>query len=331
MQNPSPGYSHRMTTIGYTMMCEQAGPKELVRDVQLAEDAGFEFAVISDHYFPWVDAMGHSPYAWSVLGAAAQVTSRIELMTYVTCPIRRYHPAVVAQKAATVGILSDGRFTLGLGAGENLNEHVIGGGWPPVNIRHQMLGEAVDIIRNLWSGDYVNYVGQHFQVDSAKIWDLPEQPVKLGIAASGGQSSELAGEKADLLIAVEPERHIVDAFDSAGGHGKPRVGQLPISFDADRDVAIRRALELFSWFGGGWKVNAELPSTASFEAASKSVRPDDIADAIPCGDSVEAVVDAVNRFADAGFTHVALCQIGGDHQKEFIAWWKESLGPALGA
>ena len=189
MQNPSPGYSHRMTTIGYTMMCEQAGPKELVRDVQLAEDAGFEFAVISDHYFPWVDAMGHSPYAWSVLGAAAQVTSRIELMTYVTCPIRRYHPAVVAQKAATVGILSDGRFTLGLGAGENLNEHVIGGGWPPVNIRHQMLGEAVDIIRSLWSGDYVNYVGHHFQVDSAKLWDLPEQPVKLGIAASGGQSS----------------------------------------------------------------------------------------------------------------------------------------------
>lgn len=177
-----------MTVIGYTMMCEQAGPKELVRDVQLAEDAGFEFAVISDHYFPWMDAMGHSPYAWSVLGAAAQITSRIELMTYVTCPIKRYHPAVIAQKAATVGILSDGRFTLGPGAGENLNEHITGGGWPPVNVRHQMLDEAVEIIRRLWTGEYVSYDGRHFQVDSAKLWDLPEQPLKLGIAASGEQS-----------------------------------------------------------------------------------------------------------------------------------------------
>ncbi len=203
-----------MTSIGYTMLCEQAGPKELVRHVQLAEEAGFEFAVISDHYFPWVDAMGHAPYAWSVLGAAAQVTSRIELMTYVTCPIKRYHPAVVAQKAATVGLLSDGRFTLGLGAGENLNEHVTGGGWPPVNVRHQMLDEAVDIIRDLWQGGYVSYDGRHFQVDSAKVWDLPEQPLKLGVAASGAQSGELAGRKADLLIAVEPRSEIVDAFDA---------------------------------------------------------------------------------------------------------------------
>jgi G6PDH family F420-dependent oxidoreductase len=320
-----------VTVIGYTMMCEQAGPKELVRDVQLAEAAGFEFAVISDHYFPWVDAMGHSPYAWSVLGAAAHATSRIELMTYVTCPIKRYHPAIVAQKAATVGLLSDGRFTLGLGAGENLNEHVTGGGWPPVNVRHQMLDEAVDIIRSLWAGGYVNYDGRHFQVDSAKLWDLPAQPLKLGIAASGQQSGQLAGQKADYLIAVEPKPDIVAAFDAAGGKGKPRVGQLPISYHPDRDTAIARALKLFGWFGGGWKVNSELPSTAAFEATSSSVRPADIADAIPCGDSVDAVVSAVNEFAAAGFTHVALCQIGGEHQAEFIEWWNRALGPALGA
>jgi G6PDH family F420-dependent oxidoreductase len=312
-------------------MCEQAGPKELVRDLQRAEEAGFEFAVISDHYFPWVDAMGHSPYAWAVLGAAAQATSRIELMTYVTCPIKRYHPAVVAQKAATVGVLSDGRFTLGLGAGENLNEHVTGGGWPPVNVRHQMLEEAVDIIRNLWTGGYVNYDGRHFQVDSAKVWDLPSKPLKLGIAASGSQSGQLAGNKADCLIAVEPKPEIIGAFEAAGGKQKPRIGQLPISYDADRDAAVKRALELFGWFGGGWKVNSELPSTAAFEAASSSVRPGDIADAIPCGDSVDAVVSAVDEFTSAGFTHVALCQIGGDHQGEFIEWWKRSLGPALTA
>src|SRR5258705_13929300 len=144
-----------MTLIGYTMMCEQAGPKEMVRDVALAEQAGFDFAVISDHYSPWLDAQGHSPYAWSVLGAAAQATDRIPLMTYVTCPILRYHPAVVAQKAATMQLLSDGRFTLGLGAGENLNEHVIGQGWPPVDLRHEMLSEAVQIIRRLFAGETV--------------------------------------------------------------------------------------------------------------------------------------------------------------------------------
>ena len=302
-----------------------------MRDVQLAEAAGFEFAVISDHYFPWVDAMGHSPYAWSVLGAAAQATSRIELMTYVTCPIKRYHPAVVAQKAATLGLLSDGRFTLGLGAGENLNEHVTGGGWPPVNVRHQMLAEAVDIIRSLWAGGYVNYDGRHFQVDSAKLWDVPEQALKMGIAASGEQSCRLAGEKADCLIAVEANPDIVAAFDAAGGQGRPRIGQLPISYDTNRDNAIERALQLFGWFGGGWKINSELPGTAAFEAASSPVRLDDIANAIPCGDSVEAVVGAVKRFVDAGFTHVALCQIGGDHQAEFIDWWKRSLAPALTA
>ena len=171
-----------MTTIGYTMMCEQSGPKELIGDVRAAEDAGFEFAVISDHFFPWLDAMGHSPYAWSVLGAAAQATEDIGLMTYVTCPIKRYHPAVVAQKAATMSLLSGGRFTLGLGAGENLNEHVTGGGWPPVNIRHAMLEEAVEIISSLFDGGYVNFQGTYFQVDSAKLWDLPDIRTPIGIA-----------------------------------------------------------------------------------------------------------------------------------------------------
>src|SRR5207248_7857717 len=175
-----------MALIGYTMMCEQAGPKQLVRDVTLAEQAGFDFAVISDHYFPWLGSQGHSPYAWSVLGAAAQATDHIPLMTYVTCPIRRYHPAVVAQKAATMQLLSDGRFTLGLGAGENLNEHIIGGCWPIVGVRHEMLEEAVEIIRALWAGGTVTYRGKHFDIESAKLWDLPDAaPPPIGIAVSG--------------------------------------------------------------------------------------------------------------------------------------------------
>ena len=182
--------------VGYTLMTEQAGPRQLVRDAVAAEEAGFGFAVISDHAFPWLEEQGHSPYAWSVLGAVAQATRSLDLMTYVTCPIRRYHPAIVAQKAATVALLCDGRFTLGLGAGENLNEHVVGGGWPPADVRHEMLAEAVTIIRSLLDGGYVNHRGEHFHVESARVWDRPEERVPIGIAVSGPQSCALGSAAA---------------------------------------------------------------------------------------------------------------------------------------
>jgi G6PDH family F420-dependent oxidoreductase len=318
-----------LTKFGYTMMCEQSGPKELVADVQAAESAGFDFAVISDHYFPWLDAMGHSPYAWSVLGAVAHTTKRIELMTYVTCPIKRYHPAVVAQKAATVAVMSDGRFTLGLGAGENLNEHVTGRGWPPANTRHLMLREALDIIKSLFSGGYVDYRGKFFEVDSAKLWDLPESPPPIGVAVSGEQSCRLAGEYADVMIAVEPEADLIHRFEAAGGEAKPTVGQIPVCFDKDRKAAVDRAHSLFRWFGGGWKVNSELPGTAAFEAASSSVTKAEVAEAIPCGADVEEFVRAIRAFPDAGFSHVALVQIGGAEQSDFIEWAESQLLPAL--
>jgi G6PDH family F420-dependent oxidoreductase len=318
-----------LTQFGYTMMCEQTGPKELVSDVRAAESAGFDFAVISDHYFPWLDSMGHSPYAWSVLGAAAIATERIDLMTYVTCPIKRYHPAVVAQKAATVAIMSDGRFTLGLGAGENLNEHVTGGGWPPVNIRHKMLREALDIIKKLFSGEYVNYRGEFFEVDSAKLWDLPDRPSPIGVAVSGGESCRLAAEYADVMIAVEPDADLVQKFESGGGAGKPKVGQIPVSFDRDKRVAVDRAHSLFRWFGGGWKVNSELPGTAAFDAASKSVSKEEVAEAIPCGADLDEFVRSIRAFPDAGFSHIAVVQIGGDTQHDFIDWAHTQLLPAL--
>src|SRR5438445_559485 len=187
-----------MTKFGYTMMCEQSRPDQLVRDVRQAEEAGFDFSVISDHYQPWLDSQGHSPYAWAVLGAAAQATERIGLMTYVTCPILRYHPAVVAQKAATVQLLSENRFRLGLGAGENLNEHVVGSGWPAVGTRHRMLAEAVEIISGLFDGEpSFNYRGEHFDVEQARLWDLPERRVPIGVAVSGPDSCRLAGRLAD--------------------------------------------------------------------------------------------------------------------------------------
>jgi G6PDH family F420-dependent oxidoreductase len=314
--------------LGYTMMTEQAGPKELVSHVVGAEKAGFDFAVSSDHYFPWLAEMGHSPNAWVTLGAAAEATSRIPLMTYVTCPILRYHPAVVAQQAATLQIVADGRFTLGVGAGENLNEHVVGNGWPPADVRQEMLVEALQIIRELFDGGYVNVRGEHFDVESAKLWDLPDERVPIAVAAGGEQAGRIAGEYGDALIAVEPDGSLVQQFDAAGGIGKPRIGQMPICYDADRDAAVKRAHSLFRWFGFGWKVNAELPGPAAFDAASQFVREQDVDESIPCGDDVDAVLEAAKEYADAGFTHLALVQIGGDQQKPFLEWTEKTLMPA---
>jgi G6PDH family F420-dependent oxidoreductase len=315
--------------IGYTLMTEQSEPSWLVRDAVAAEQAGFEFEVISDHYFPWLDAQGHAPNAWVTLGAVAHATERVELMTYVTCPTVRYHPAVVAQQAATVGLLSDGRFTLGLGAGENLNEHIVGRGWPPANIRHEMLEEAIEIIQALFGGGYVDYAGKHYRVDSAKLWDVGDPPPRIGVAVSGAQSCEIAGRYADAMIAVEPEAELGAKFEAAGGAGKPRIAQVPICYDPDRDAAITRAHEQFRWFGGGWKVNSELPGPASFAGASQFVTKDDVADAISCGPDVEAHVKAVRAFVDAGFTDVAVVQIGGEHQEPFLNWAEKELLPAL--
>jgi G6PDH family F420-dependent oxidoreductase len=319
-----------MTDFGYTMMTEQSRPDQLIRDIQLAEQAGFDFSVISDHYQPWLDSQGHSGYCWSILGAAAQATERIGLMTYVTCPTIRYHPAVVAQKAATMGILSGNRFRLGLGSGENLNEHVVGQGWPAVGKRHEMLSEAVDIIGALFDSDErVNYRGRHFEVEQAQLWDRPSERVPIGIAVSGRNSCELAGHKADIMIAVEPKAELGDMFDAAGGSGKPRVGQIALAYDQDHDTAVKRAHEQFRWFGLGWKVNADLPNPEAFDSATQFVTPDQVADALGCGPDVEEHVEKIRPFVEAGFTEVALVQIGAEHQEPFMTWAEQELLPAL--
>jgi G6PDH family F420-dependent oxidoreductase len=323
------GTHGRMTAFGYTLMTEQRGPRDLVADAVAAEEAGFDFEVMSDHYFPWLDSMGHAPYAWSVLGAVAAATERVGLMTYVTCPILRYHPAVVAQKAATVSLLSEGRFTLGLGSGENLNEHVVGQGWPSADVRQDKLAEAIEIIRALLAGGYVTYEGRHYRVDSAKLWDLPDDGVPIATAVSGTQSVQRFGPISDALVAVEPQADLVDGFRAAAGAQVPTVGQLPISYDPDPQVATDRAHELFRWFAGGWKVNAELPGTAGFAAATSFVRPEDTAAAIPCGPDTGAQVEAVRPFVEAGFSHVALVQVGGETQPDFLEFAQAELLPAL--
>jgi len=318
-----------MVAFGYTLMTEQAGPRELVRYAAEAERVGFDFEVTSDHYSPWLDEQGHSPNAWATLGAVTQVTERVELMTYVTCPTMRYHPTVVAQQAATVQLLSRNRFTLGLGAGENLNEHVVGRGWPPVNVRHDMLVEAVQIISALFDGGYVNFTGNHFHVDSAKLWDLPDIRVPIAVAVSGSQSVQRFAPLTDAMIAVEPMAELCDEWNRVGRRDAPKIAQLPVSWDADRDAAITRAHEQFRWFAGGWKVNAELPGPAGFAAATQFVTKDDVAENIPCGDDPGAIIAAAKPFWEAGFTHLALVQIGGDHQDEFFTAARNRILPAL--
>ena len=311
-------------------MTEQSGPKELVRYAVSAERAGFDFEVSSDHYFPWLSSQGHASYAWSMLGAVAHATERVELMTYVTCPTIRYHPAVVAQKAATLQILADGRFTLGLGSGENLNEHVVGKRWPTVARRHEMLREAIEIIRELHTGELVDWKGEHFEVDSARIWDLPETPVPIAAAVSGGRSVETFAPLADHLIAVQPDKGLVDAWHDArratGLPGDVRViGQIPICWDTDRDAAVARAHDQFRWFAGGWAVNSDLPTTAGFEGATQFVKPEDVAQSIPCGPDLDAIVDAVGEYWKAGFTDIALVQIGDRGQDAFLEKAAEPL------
>jgi G6PDH family F420-dependent oxidoreductase len=320
-----------MTNFGYTLMTEQSGPRELVEHAVEAEQAGFDFEVMSDHYFPWLSSQGHAPYAWSVLGAVAHATSRVGLMTYVTCPTIRYHPAVVAQKAATVQLLAEGRFTLGLGTGENLNEHVVGQGWPALQDRQAMLHEAIEIIRALHTGELVDHRGEFFQVDSARIWDLPEHPVEIGVAIGGDRAIAELAPLADHLIATEPDADLVEDWNATDGapkigDGARAVGQVPICWDPDEDAAVQRAHEQFRWFAGGWSVNADLPTTAGFAGATQYVRPEDVAASIACGPDLDAIVESVRPFWDAGHTDVALVQIGGDTQERFLA---QAAGPLL--
>ncbi len=311
-------------------MTEQSGPRSLVDYAVRAEDAGFEFEVMSDHYFPWLDSQGHSPYAWSLLGAVSQVTQHVGLMSYVTCPTLRYHPAVVAQKAATVGLLSQGRFTLGLGAGENLNEHVVGAGWPAVDERHEMLGEAVQIIAALFEGNLLSFRGDHFQVDSARLWDLPDEPVEIGVAVSGEQSVDNFATLADHLISTEPKPGMLQQWDAARTDAdlpaSRKIAQMPISWDLDTDAAVERAHDQFRWFGLGWPVNANLPTTEAFDHASAFVRPEDVAESIPCGPDLDAIVEAASAFWEAGYTDLALHQIGDAKQEEFL---DTAAGPLL--
>jgi G6PDH family F420-dependent oxidoreductase len=318
-----------MARYGYSLMCELHHPNDLLAQAKRAEEAGFDFLTISDHIHPWLYSHEHSPYAWSVLGALAAQTSRVDLVSLVTCPTMRYHPVIVAQKAATVAAMSGGRFHLGVGAGENLNEHVVGRPWPPAYVRQEMLEEAIGIMRTLWSGGFHRHDGKYFTVYDARIYTLPEQPPPVYVAAGGPGSVELAARAGDGMVATEPNAELADAFDAATSGARPKYGQLAVSVDDDEERARRIAHERFRFAASGWRVQAELPNPSNFEAATAAVREDDVADLIPCGPDPDRHVQAIGQWADAGFDHIAIVPVGDPDR--FFQAWERDLRPRLAA
>lgn len=316
-----------MAKLGYKLMSEELGPRDLVTCAVRAEEAGFAFASISDHFFPWLEEQGHAPFIWSVLGSIATATERLELMTGVTCPTLRYHPAIIAQASATVSLLCEGRFRLGLGSGERLNEHIIGGGWPSVALRQEMLDEAIDIIRLLYQGKTCSYAGHHLQLESARLFDLTEPSPQILVAAGGPRAARLAAEKGDGLIASETDPALVEAYREAGGSG-PRYVELSMCWAESAVDAVQTMHHYARWGGLGWSVLPELAMPAAFDAASKSVRPDDLARHTPHGPDPARYVEAIAEAIDAGFDHLVLHQIGRD-QSGFMKFFEHALQPAL--
>ena len=317
-----------MLEIGYTLSSEEHGPRELVENATAAEDAGFDFLMISDHYHPWTDRQGHSPFVWTVLGALARATDRVRIGTGVTSPILRIHPAIAAQAAATSAVLLGGRFMLGVGTGENLNEHVLGDRWPPIDERLDRLEEAIEVMRALWEGGPTSHRGRHFTVQQARVYDLPERPPPILVAAKGERATDLAGRLGDGLIAVAPDADTVEGFERSGGSGKPRFGQVHVCWAHDEAAARRTAREWWPNAAIGGELGVELPLPRHFEQAAETVREEDVADTVACGPDPERHIGAIRGYADAGFDHVWVHQIGPD-QRGFLRFYHDQVLPKL--
>jgi G6PDH family F420-dependent oxidoreductase len=314
--------------LGYSLSSEEHGPSDLVRFAKAAEDGGFTFALISDHFHPWVDAQGNSPFVWSVIGGIAQATDRIRLGTGVTCPMIRIHPAIIAQAAATSAAMMPGRFFLGVGTGENLNEHILGAKWPAPDERLEMLEEAVEVIRLLWQGGYQTHRGKHYTVEQAQIYTLPEQLPEIAVAAAQPNAAELAGRIGDAFVGVAPDEDLVEKFEQNGGSGKPRYGHLTVCWAGTEEEAKRVAHENWPNAGLEGPLSQELALPAHFEAAAEMVEPDDLAETMPLGPDPGRYLEQIKAFEDAGFDHVYIHQVGPD-QQGFIEFARRELMPSI--
>ncbi len=317
-----------MTEFGYWLSSEEHPPLDLVQNAARAEEAGFSFAMISDHFHPWIDAQGHSPFVWSVLGGIAQATERIALATGVTCPLIRTHPAIVAHAAATVGAMLPGRFTLGVGTGENLNEHVLGARWPAPDERIEMLEEAIEVMRLLWSSDEeTTHRGKHYTVDHARLFTRPAEPIPIVVAASKPLAAELAGRVGDGLVTTEPNEETVRRYRDGGGDG-PRYGQVRICWAESEAEARKTVFRLWRQSGLGGTLNQELPRPSDFDAVAESVTEEMAVEGVPCGPDPEPVLEAVRSWEQAGFDRIAIHQVGSD-QDGFFRFWEQELKPRL--
>ncbi|WP_227373686.1 TIGR03557 family F420-dependent LLM class oxidoreductase [Haladaptatus halobius] len=313
-----------MTQIGYTLSSEEHHPNELVQHAARAEEVGFDFASISDHYHPWISQQGHSPFVWSTLGGVAHATDDLPVGIGVNCPIMRYHPAIVAQAAATAAAMFEGDFFLGVGTGERLNEHVVGEHWPEHPIRMEMLEEAVEIIQKLWQGGQQSYYGDHFTVENARLYTLPEEPPEIIVSAYGERAAKAAAELGDGFWSVGPQ-DVVETFDEAGGEG-PKYSQMSICYAEDEDEAIDTALEHWPNTSLPGELASQLATPTHFEQASQMVTREDIAEGSVVTDpDPDTHVENLRQFFDAGYDHVYVHQIGPDQESFFDFYENEVL------
>jgi coenzyme F420-dependent glucose-6-phosphate dehydrogenase len=313
--------------LGLTLSSEEHGPRSLVDLAILAEERGFDFVSISDHYHPWISAQGHSPFVWSVLGGIAAATESIEVGVGVSCPIVRIHPAILAQAVATTGLLLEDRLIWGVGTGENLNEHVLGDPWPAYEVRAAMLEESIALIRRMWSEESVTHRGDHFTVEDARILDRPVKPVPIVISAFGEDSAELAARIGDGLWLSSLNTDTIATFEQAGGSG-PIFSQLTLCWGRDRDEAIALAHQQWPNTGLPGQLNQELRTMLDFEQAVGLVTPELIGEKVPCGPDPEPVIEKVLEARDAGVDHLYFHQIGDD-QDGFVTFWEKEIRDAL--
>lgn len=317
-----------MTQFGYALSSEEHSPKDLIRHAQRAEEVGFSFALISDHYHPWVSTQGHSPFVWSVIGGIAQATERLKLGTGVTCPTMRIHPAIIAQAAATAECLMPGRFFLGVGTGENLNEHILGDRWPPHDIRLEMLAEAVELIRELWTGETTSWWGEYYTVEDARLFTLPEQPPPIMVAGSGENAIAAAGQLGDGFIGLSPEKETVQQFIEAGGDGKPCYGQLAVCWAESEEEARHIAYKIWPTGGLTGELSQELRTVKHFEQAVKMLDEKSATKDLICGPDAQKHIEGIQKFIDAGYDHVYIHQIGRD-QEGFFRFYQQEVLPVL--
>lgn len=314
--------------VGYSLICEEHPPESLLENGRLAEKSGFNFLSVSDHFHPWLSAQGQSPFVWSVLGGLSQVTEKIEIGTAVTCPIMRYHPAIVAQAAATSARMLEGRFHLGVGTGEALNESIVGRHWPETSIRHEMLAEAVEVIRKLWSGKSTSHHGKYYTVENATIFTLPEKLPPIYVAAGGPQAARLAAEIGDGFWGLDPSSELIDTFQTNGGKDKPRYGQFHVCV-ADSAKQARKIVHK-QWSNGGLsgELNWILPTPEHFEQAVEMVSEEMACENIVCGSDPEEHMEMIGKFAQAGYTAVSVHNIGPD-QSAFFDLYSQRVLPEL--